>query len=755
MLNQVTFDYFPLLPGWSITLIAAILLALVAWGAMLLARKQVPQRWVVGLGLARVAAVLLFAACLLQPTISYLRMQSRPPELLVLVDTSQSMGQTDAAGDRTRLAAATDGMQRAKFLETLREKFKLTVFNFDRRAYPVDAADLSSLKPQGPATAFATSFASAVDLLAAEEDEAASSAAPQRVLLVSDGHDRGNESLAAAAARVGTVVDVLPVGGEPVSTANEAIVARVQAPSRVLLASETQFHVTLERGDDAAQTYVLTMLEDGQAAQTQEVAFAAGVHELRTTLAYRPTETGLKHYEFTLRPKNEAVAKNAVPETDDESYGVNVQVIDDKLELLVLEDRWRWEFKYFKRVIEDDPSFNLTAMLARGGGAFVQMGEPERSVNLGSFPQSRAELDWFDIVVLGDARPTRWPSGLSGAIADSVIEGGKSLIVVAGPALSELAQVPELQGLLPVELSLDSATPIEGPLDVRLTPEGAQSGLFADGDRGTIVALPTVDRIYAPLRKRPGATVLVEAASEANAAGPLILLAEQTVGRGRVLYVGTDTLWKWQSLAPADEEGRTLYGKFWQQAVRALTPHRTAASALWLAADRSRYEAGDRVTLRAEVPAVEANERMKLEASVVLPDERRIPLTFEPDPNSPTAYVAEFDAVAAGRYRVALAATIDGQVAAETSIALEATSPRGETDDAGVDRAALAEIASRTGGKVVDLSDPQTWPTTGDGPPPQVEERRTVNLWENFTILTLLCLVLGGDWLVRLMRGYV
>ena len=97
---------------------------------------------------------------------------------------------------------------------------------------------------------------------------------------------------------------------------------------------------------------------------------------------------------------------------------------------------------------------------------------------------------------------------------------------------------------------------------------------------------------------------------------------------------------------------------------------------------------------------------------------------------------------------------VDGEAAAETSLAVEATPARGETDDSGVDRAALAAIAARTGGRVVDPADPQTWPSPGDDPPPLVEERRTVNLWENFSLLTLLCLVLGGDWLAHLLRGY-
>ena len=156
-----------------------------------------------------------------------------------------------------------------------------------------------------------------------------------------------------------------------------------------------------------------------------------------------------------------------------------------------------------------------------------------------------------------------------------------------------------------------------------------------------------------------------------------------------------------------------------------------------------------------DAPLVAENDRAKLEAAIVVPDGRRLPLALEPDPTVADAYVAEFDAVAPGRYRVSLAATVDGQAAAETSAAIEVIAARGETDDAGVDRAALAEIARRTGGRVVDPDDRTTWPTSASGPTPEVEVRRHVHLCDNFTLLTLLCLVLGGDWLIRLMRGYV
>lgn len=755
MLIHLSIHWFPLLPPGAIALLIAALLALTTWGTWLLFQKRIPQRWVIGLGAARVVAVLLFAACLLQPALSYLKKTSHPPELVVLVDASQSMGRSDADGGSTRLAGAIDSLQKSNLLDTLGRRFDLKLFAFDRRAYPVDATELKSLHADGPATDFAAALGSAEDLLAAERADGDRSNSSRRVLLVSDGRNHGGGDFAQAALAAGATVDVLPVGGERGSKAGAAAIARVQAPTRVLLASETQFRVVVDRGTDPVKEFVLTLYEDGEPRETQEVVFEERSPQRRVTLAHRPTQVGLKRYEFALQPKTApAPATKTSPPDDDERYAVDVQVIDDKLEVLALEDRWRWEFKFFRRVLEDDPSFSLTAMLARGGGAFMQLGEPDRGVNLGGFPHSRAELDWFDVLVLGDVRPSRWPTGLAAAVADAVIDGGKSLVVVAGPSLGEFAQVPELHTLLPVELSAESGAPIEGPLDVRLTPEGAAGGIFADGDRGMITQLPAVERIYAAQRKRPGATVLVEAATAANASGRLIVLAEQTVGRGRVLYVATDALWKWQTLAPTDADGRTLYGKFWQQALRALAPQRTASAGLWLAADRTRTEVGDQLTLRAEAPILAEVERAKLAGTVTLPDGRRLPLAFEPDPNSAESYTASFDVVAPGRYGVSLAALVDGAAAAETSLAIEAIVARGETDDDGVDRAALEQIAARTGGRVVDPNDPQTWPTPAAGPTPEVEERRTVNLWDNFTLLTLLCLVLGGDWLARLLRGY-
>src|SRR5262249_42269327 len=137
-----------------------------------------------------------------------------------------------------------------------------------------------------------------------------------------------------------------------------------------------------------------------------------------------------------------------------------------------------WEFKFLRRLLEDDPSFQFTAFLSRPGGAYAQFGSANRRVQLAGFPQGPAELEGFDLFILGDVNPRRWPRGLASAIARAVRDEGKGLVVVAGPNLTDLAEVPELNSLLPVDLTRDSAKPVRGPIDVRVSDDGAGTPFF-------------------------------------------------------------------------------------------------------------------------------------------------------------------------------------------------------------------------------------------------------------------------------------
>jgi hypothetical protein len=269
--------------------------------------------------------------------------------------------------------------------------------------------------------------------------------------------------------------------------------------------------------------------------------------------------------------------------------------------------------------------------------------------------------------------------------------------------------------------------------------------------------LPPLDQIYPPLRKKPAATVLVEAARQANSFGPLIVIAEHTVGRGRVVYVGTDTLWKWQMLGPTTETGQTPHRLFWQQALRALAPTRRQGGPvnLFLQPERSRYEAGQRAVVRAEIEAPKALTQPTLQAAVTLPNGRRLPLSFAVDAGNPNMAVAEFETGKPGAYQITASVLAQDKAAADSTTVIDVDEIRGEKDGTPVDLANLARIAAATGGMVIDPGNPDTWPASSVRERERVPQTRMIDLWNGYTLLLLLCVLLGLDWLLRLLRGYV
>jgi hypothetical protein len=750
MLKNLSIHLLPILPAWVIALLALGLLALLAYGCRLLQQKQVPPRWVAILGILRLVIVVVFALGLLQPAVSFTRTVEQPPEMLVLVDTSQSMSIPVAPGRGSRLEETLAAVHKADLVLALRRRHELHWFAFDRTAVPIAPDDLAHLQPAGDSTRYAESLTAAWNYRRPAGTANAGARAPARLLLVSDGNDLGTQDVVETAKRLGIVIDTLaPPAPQTSRPPARAAIVDVQCARRILLGSETQFQVTVRNEGATDRAITLRLAENGKEILTQDVSFQ-GRQEKRVRVSHRPGEIGLKQYTFRLAEK-----ADATPAGD--PYQVSVQVVDSKTEVLILEDSWRWEFKFLRRVFENDPSFTFTAFLPRGQSAFVQFGEPDRKVNLGGFPQSRAELAWFDTLVLGDVNPKRWPKGLASALSQVVMEDGKSLVVLAGPNLANLAEVPEIQQLLPIEVTRESARPVEGPVEVRVSPEGARSPFFFNPSAAGRVTLPPMDQVYPPLRKRPAATILLEAATKANAYGNLIVVAEHTVGRGRVLFIGTDTLWKWQTLGPQNDAGLTPYTVFWQQALRALTPTRpgTRGVNLWLQADRSRYEAGQRVVLRAEVESERPLSQPKLQTTVVLPDDKRLPLALAPDPLHPNVFQAEFETTLPGAYRITATAASEGKTAAEGTTVIDVDPPRAELAGVQVDQDNLARIAAATGGKVIDLDDPATWPTSEDSPRVSVAQAQTLDLWNNFTLLLVLCALLGTDWLLRLLRGYV
>ncbi|MFW6059662.1 MAG: hypothetical protein ACODAQ_05740, partial [Phycisphaeraceae bacterium] len=716
--------------------------------------KSVPQRWVVGLGVLRVVAVGLFVLCLMRPVWSYTASTDDRPSLLVMADTSHTM--RGGGDDGARLSAVLESMRESGLRDELEGAFEVPWFAFDQDARPMTPEELIESELAGTSKRLGRSLETAWHYHRLNEPRAADGGAGRdRVLLISDGNDLGEDTVAAAQRLGLAIYPVVPPDVTVEDAQPRVTVANFQGAQSVLLGSEARFRGRLRVEGAVEGEIQLVLSVDGEPTVQRELTLSGDAPERYVELTHRPASPGRKSYKLQV-----AATENGPRFETGRAASVNVNVMPRQHQVLLLEDSWRWSFRFLRRVFESDPSFSFTAFVARRPGTYIQAAEPDRQVRLDSFPRGRGELEWFDTIILGDVDPRYWPEGLAPALQEMVVERGKSLVVIAGPGLPRLAQVPALERLLPVE-PYEGGGYREGPIEIARAVGAEDAALFyTPGGRDFFEVfddLPPMDQIYAPLRKRPAANLLMEAPEHANDYGNLIVMAEHTVGRGRVLYIGTDSLWKWQTLASRDAQRRTPYTVFWQQALRALAPRRSSEGIanLWLQTDRSRYATSEPVRLEAELEMRgDRPAPANVEVNVELPDERELPVALQRDPGEPGVYHTRFQPPVAGTYTIRGRAERDGETLAEASTRIEVETPEALGPRPN-NVAALERIASATGGRVVSMDDPDTWPRVAADERRVVSEARTVDLWRDWFLLLALAGVLGVDWLVRLLRGFV
>jgi len=712
---------------WLIVGATLLLLLAVAIAARWLLARGVSTTLTSWLTLLRVAAVVVFALILLQPALRSDWEEPPRETMLILADRSLSMAQR---ADKSQAESRADWAARQIGAASLADRFHLEWYAIDRAARPVDGPP--SEVPAGLDTDLGASLEGAVNHARALGKHV------DRVLLASDGRDQGEIDPAEVARRLGVKVDVLAMpAGEDGAEQGAAILA-VQSARRVLVGSDTQFHVTIRRGG-AGEGSAVRLIAGGKTLA--EVPLVSGEKgESVVSLRFRPDRAGEHEIAFQLVTSS----GTATP------FPLIVPVVDERHEVLILEESWRWEYKFLHRLLEEDPSFRFTAFLARGGGAFAQFASPDRRVNLVGFPQNEADLSPFDVVILGDVNPARWPAAVPAAFARLVREEGRSLVIIAGPGWTNLAQFPDLAALLPVELSRESGAPVEGPIEVRLRSEAKESAFFVQLPSGPDGELPPVDRVYPVLRKKPGATVLLEAANRRNAQGPLIVAAEQTVGRGRVLLLATDTLWKWHTLTPPP--GPTPYALFWQQAFRALAPPKAAAGGakLELTAERSRGQVGRTLRIAARVSG-SGTAPVTLQGNVTAPDGERTSLPFLPSDSA--AWRGEILPQREGIQAIEVQAIAAGKAVAESTLSVPVEKSADESQPGSVDRGRLENLAAATGGSWVEPDRAESWPQPRETTGLMVTRSWHTNFWENGFLLVLLAAILTIDWGIRLWQG--
>jgi hypothetical protein len=671
-----------------------------------------------------------------KPTWTGVEEKTDPGRVAVLLDNSISMSLSDSAG-KERYRQAREAVDRIKQGATDRG---LVVDVFDINGNPLPDV------PPEPKTE-RTDLARAVsEVLARSRSKPLSG-----IIVLSDGAD--NSGRPDFRDLNDSPVPVFAAGfpQELDATVLDLAVKKPQTPQRVMVNNDVCVDVPVTKTGPATKV-VVSLKRGTDVVTSREIDFPAGPGELAktVTLKFKPTQAGSFVYTAAVATPEGAELKE--PLLINNAAAFPLQVDGEPIRVLYLEGAMRFEFKFLKARLEDDPDVNLATVLRR-------LNPQLAGLRPGGDALTEDRLKNLDVVILGDMEGRflsnaeydallKWLDGKNHAL---LVLGGYSSFGPGGWRGTPLAAA------LPVVPAEAEPFQHEGPFVPGLTDEGKRHPAFAfTGDRlkdeEQWNETARLDGVSVVQRARPGATVLAVHPDFRVGDNPAVVMAYQNYGGGKVLAILADTTWKWSRTPRLVGRSDTLYARFWSQTVRWLAGRSLDENRplLTVSTDRAGSEAGKPVAVkvtRQPRPDVDFG-RAELVAEARGPaGEVKLPLAASSA--NPDEFTALFTPPAGGRYEITARLSADGKLLANQSAEVLVQGSALELADPRANPRVLEAIAAATGGVYVDM--PQAGSLVEKLPK---KERRRVTLgrreyWNSPSLFVVFLAAVTCEWVLR------
>ena len=688
----------------------------------------------------RVAALGILTFALLQPTLVVSRSVPGRNFVGILLDDARSMNLPGEDGaPRRAWMEATFGPEGSELVESLADNFALRFFRFSSEAARVEHA--GELDFDGTRTDLAGALDAAREALA--------SVPVGGLVVVSDGAENGDAPLTDALTPLQAAsIPVYAVGLGAEELTPDVQVSRVEVPRQILRGTGMRADVILDQRGLRGRTVEL-LVEDGPRILAQEsVELGADGEPTLVRVPLTLDEEGPRFLRFRVAPLvNEAVTEN-------NARTRLVEVSDLEEDILYFEGEPRWESKFLRRAVEEDANLRVVTLQRTAPEKFQRYNVEGPEELAGGFPRTREELYRYRGLILGSVEASFFTRDQLQMISDFVGDRGGGLLVLGGRrSLAEGGYGgTAVEDVLPVYLEEPVPDPQSAwvPGTVRPTPAGENHPVGRLGEDGWD-GLPPVASLNRVVREKPGATTLLtlDVGSETRPA-----LVYQRFGRGKSAAQPLQDTWHWQMHAdiPVDDRRHETY---WQQLLRWLVDGVPAPVSASFASEQA--EPGKPTALRATVldsAYIELNDA-QVTARITHPSgavtDVVLPWTVETDGEYSSTFVPPEN----GTYRMTITAEREGALVGQARSVLEVGPSREEYFDAGRRTGLLARLANETGGRfytprtagalVEDL------PLSSAG----VTLTEEHDLWDMPIILILLLGLLGAEWGLRRVRGYV
>lgn len=236
------------------------------------------------------------------------------------------------------------------------------------------------------------------------------------------------------------------------------------------------------------------------------------------------------------------------------------------------------------------------------------------------------------------------------ALATYVEAGGVAIFLGGADAFGrgKYAATP-VAGLLPWQISNSEEEPAHGVFPVKVPLSSSGHPILGGVEEALVREGAMLESLNAVGPLKPGAVALIETRQGGR---NLPVVAVQPAGKGKVMALASNTLWKW---ATRGEGLRSAYGLFWRQAARHLTGKEEGGRVFTVKWDKDAYRPGEQALPDIHVAGQGEAAALRFTASLSRTNET-LPLGVEPVQGQPSSYFCKVRLRSRGDYQFKLAA---------------------------------------------------------------------------------------------------
>jgi len=754
------------IPSWwpwlaSVFVLAAVLLG---WRFVRGANPHLARKTRGGLWALRVLVGVLILVLILDWRTEVSRTEEMKPLIQAVVDHSASMATSDAGDDLTRYVAAADALDR----------ILMPAWNDSDRLHIGLAGE--GYRDGHPSTAAADAPRSAVGRALREVMENHSDEPFGGVILFTDGAVSDLDELRA------TIQDYrearIPVFPWLIGTAEQPDDVRILS-ARLFQPSPSQPNLRLELALDspgfAGRNATLVVSLDGQPLHQQQIRLSGSAqsHEVDFVSPYR----GLHFYKIELRPLDgEATPDNNVAIAAAELRREPIRVI-------YMEGSEPAETAFLRDGLEADPEMEVYALHFPGEASVHALaaqalrvrGKDMRIFKDGygrdvpsvchptrGYPQTLEELLKFDVVIFSDIIKEAFsPEQLDATVA-FVEEFGGGFVMVGGTTSFGAGDYEKtvIDKLMPIEVA-NRSDPLWASVDVAVTDTGYQHPIMQVGttleetrDAWTRF-FPGFQGLNYVQRAKPGAYVLARTTARTSRGDDLVLFAVQQIGRGRTMAFTSDTTRDWgtsfQTIWGPQQQDDRYYRQFWNNTIRWLAADRIARKGGQAILETSTSQAAPGETVHIRVPADSPTSHAGLEINVVTPGNAPDNLSLQWN-GGQRRWEGRFTALHEGNIVIEAAyRNVEGSHVT-TRTGVHVRPDHSEQVAVAVQRQLMEELATETGGRMIDATNAGTLLASIAERSIPVTWKRAIPIWDRWWILVPILLLIAIEWILRRRR---